>query len=171
MVEAPTAKPRLLIARTALALGTSAATQAGRNETGGVLIGFRAATDVYVTHLLVVLADTATGTRYVTSADARDTALVAFLAKHPDDTIGYVGTWHSHPGASKASRTDKRTLRTEAVDAPDLVGMLTLLKTRPGWQADGHIAHHHRTMEHRRTLRILRRDPWVTPAEIVEVDA
>ena len=168
--DAPTAKPRLLIARTALARATTAASTAGRNEIGGVLVGFRAAADVYVTHTLVVQADNANRTRYVSTAEARDAALAEFRHKHSDDTIGYVGTWHSHLGASKASPTDKRTLRAEAADAPDLVAMLIVLKTRSGWRADAYVGHHHRSMEHRRTFRILRRDPWVTPTPVIEVD-
>lgn len=162
--------PRLLIARTALARATAAATAAGRNETGGVLIGFRAASDVYVTNALVVPADTATGTRYVSTEASRDAALARFRQKHPDDRLGYVGTWHSHLGTFKASPTDKRTLRSEAADAPDLVAMLIVMETRRGWRTDAYIGHHHRSLEHRRMCRILRRDPWVTPAPVIEVD-
>lgn len=168
--HAPGTKPRLLIARTALARATAAATTAGPAETGGVLIGFRAASDVYVTNALVVPSDTATGTRYVSREASRDAALSRFREKHPDDRLGYVGTWHSHLGTSKASPTDKRTLRSEAADAPDLVAMLIVMKTRRGWRTDAYIGHHHRSMEHRRMFRILRRDPWVTPVPLIEVD-
>lgn len=168
--HAPGARPRLLIARSALAQATAAATTAGRTETGGVLIGFRAGSDVYVTNALVVPADTATGTRYVSTEASRDAALARFREKHPDDRIGYVGTWHSHLGTSKSSPTDKRTLRSEAADAPDLVAMLIVLKTRRGWRTDAYIGHHHRTMEHRRMFRILRRDPCVKPAPVIEVE-
>ncbi len=168
--HSPGTKPRLLIARTALARATTAATTAGRTETGGVLIGFRAASDVYVTNALVVPADAASGTRYVSTEASRDAALARFREKHPDDRLGYVGTWHSHLGTSKASSTDKRSLRSEAADAPDLVAMLILMETGRGWGTDAYIGHHHRSMEHRRTFRILRRDPWVTPAPVIEVD-
>jgi hypothetical protein len=165
----PGTRPRLLIARTALARATAAATTADRTETGGVLVGFRAASDVYVTDALVVGTDTATGTRYVSTEASRNAALARFREKHPDNRIGYVGTWHSHLGTSKASPTDKRTLRSEAADAPDLVAMLIVMKTQRGWQTDAYIGHHQRTMEHRRMFRIFRRDPWVTPAPVVEV--
>ncbi len=169
--HAPGTRPRLLIARTALAQATAAIKAAGRTETGGVLIGFRAASDVYVTDALVVPADTATGTRYVSTEASRGAALARFRERHPDDRLGYVGTWHSHLGTSRASPTDKRTLRSEAADAPDLVAMLIVMDTPCGWRTDAFIGHHHRSMEHRRMVRILRRDPWVTPAPVIAVDA
>jgi proteasome lid subunit RPN8/RPN11 len=165
------ARPRLLVARSALAQATDAAAAAGRTETGGVLLGFRAGSDVWVTDALVVPADVATGTRYVSTETARDAAIARFQQKHPHDKIGYVGTWHSHPGASRASPIDKRTLRSEAADAPDLVAMLIVLRSRRGWQTEAYIGHHHRTMEYRRRHRIIRRDPWITPARVISVDS
>lgn len=167
----PGGRPRLLVAQTALTRATDAATAAGPTESGGVLIGFRADQDVYVTDAVIVPAESAAGTRYVSTAAERDAAVAQFQRRHPDPRIGYVGTWHSHPGAARASPTDKRTLRSEATEAPDLVAMLVLMNSRRGWQTDAYIGHHHRLYEYRRARRILRRDPWVTPASVVLVDS
>lgn len=135
-----------------------------------MLLGFRSGADVYVTDAIEVEGEIATNMRYVSMEDARDAAIGAFLERvGSDHPVGYVGTWHSHPGSSKASPTDKRTLRTEAANAPDLVVMVVLFQTRAGWYPDGFVAHHHKTMEYRRSHRLLRRDPWVTPALVVAV--
>lgn len=167
----PGERQRLLVAQSALTRVTEAATAARRTESGGVLIGFRADANVYVTDAIVVPAASATGTRYVSTAAERDAAIARFQERRPDPRIGYVGTWHSHPEASRASPTDKRTLRSEAADAPDLVAMLILMNSRRGWQTDAYIGHHTRSYEYRRARRILRRDPWVTPASVIVIDS
>ena len=152
----------------ALRHATSCAGSAEPRETGGVLLGFRSGRDVYVTDVVEVRGEVATNNRYVSTENDRNDAIASFLGRagneHP---VGYVGTWHSHPGNTKASPIDKRTLRAEAVDAPDLVAMVVLFASGEGWCPDGYVAHHHRTMEHRRRHRFLRRDPWVTPAVVV----
>lgn len=166
----PTGRPRLLIAAPALRRAITAAIAASPREAGGVLLGFRSGSDVCITNLLEVAAAVATHTRYASEEADRNAAIEQFTAKQVrDEQIGYVGTWHCHPGASKASPRDRRTLREEAATASDLVGMLVLYRTRRGWQHDGYVGHHHKTLEHRRRHRILRHEPWVTPAEVVEI--
>jgi hypothetical protein len=163
-------RSRILLARSALQRATEAAQRAESVETGGVLMGFRSGNDVCATHLLVVPASFATATRYASDEAARNAAINAFETGHsPDARVGYVGTWHSHLGASKASPTDRRTLRDEARHAPDLVAMLVILPARGGGgdsQLDGHIGHHEKILEYRRGHRVFRHDPWVTPVEI-----
>lgn len=169
--ESPDPRPRLVVARTTLTRAVTAATCAGQKETGGVLVGFRADADVYVTDAIVVPADVATRVRYVTSEANREAALATFRAQHPHEDIGYVGTWHSHLAWSRASPTDLRTLRSEAADAPDLVAMLIVTKSRRGWRSVAYIGHRERTFEHRRGHRALRNAPWSTPVEVVIVDS
>jgi integrative and conjugative element protein (TIGR02256 family) len=165
----PGPRPRLLVAAPALRRATTAGTNATPNETGGVLLGFRSGNDVCVTDLIEVAAAAVTHTRYASDETDRNAAIDAFLATSNDDRVGYVGTWHSHPGSSKASPRDRRTLRDEAAQAPDLVAMLILYRTQAGWRHHGYVGHHHKRLEHRRRYRILRHDPWVTPAAVVTV--
>ena len=168
-MSAETAPPRILLAEPAL-LAATAAANSSRRETGGVLLGFRAGNDVCVTDLVEVRAAAATATRYASTEADRNAAIASFQNTQPSESpIGYVGTWHSHLGTSKASPIDRRTLRTEATDAPDLIAMLLLLKTRGSWLPEGYVAHHIKMLEHRRTHRIFRREPWVTPAQVVMV--
>lgn len=167
----PAGRPRLLIAAPALRWAINAATSASPRETGGVLLGFRSGSDVCVTNLLEVPAAVATHTRYASDEADRNAAIEQFKATQvPDEQIGYVGTWHSHPGASKASPRDRRTLREEAATAPDLVSMLVVYRAHRRWQHDGYVGHHTKTLEHRRRYRMLRHEPWATPAEVIAVD-
>jgi integrative and conjugative element protein (TIGR02256 family) len=161
-------RSRVLLARPALKRATEAAELADPKETGGVLMGFRSGDDVCVTHLLEVPAVVATTTRYACDEAARNAAIKAFQAgPSPDPRVGYVGTWHSHPGTSRTSRTDHKTLRDEALHAPDLVAMLVVLRSRSGeWRLDGHIGHHEKVLEHRRGRRVFRHAPRVTPVDL-----
>lgn len=166
----PVQHPRILLSEPALKHTMACADRTGRHETGGVLLGFRSGSDVFVTDAVEVPAEIATSVRYVSTEEARNVAIASFLDRvGSDHPVGYVGTWHSHPGNSKASPTDKRTLRAEAADAPDLVVMLVLFLGGERWRLDGFVAHHHKTLEYRRPHRLLRRDPWVTPASVVPI--
>ncbi len=97
-------------------------------------------------------------------------AIATFISERPVCAPRFLGV--ASKGSAEVLRKHNpfRTLRCEAVDSADLVAMPIVIETRRGWQTDAYIGHHHRTMEHRRTARILRCSSWVAPAPVIEVD-
>jgi proteasome lid subunit RPN8/RPN11 len=167
-VKSRIGESRIFLARASLERGTRAAASADPRETGGVLLGFRGGDDVYVTDLLPVRATVASRTRFVSSQVDRDAAIESYQSHLPGDSVvGYVGTWHSHVADSAASGIDRRTFHAEAARAPDLVAMVILRKADESWCVDGLVGHHERRLDFRRMPRVRRRQPWVTPAQVV----
>jgi proteasome lid subunit RPN8/RPN11 len=125
---------KLIIARSALAAAEQAAASRIPRETGGILIGFRAADDVYVADVLEVADDQSTGCRFVLREDSREEALARYRHEAPPECpFGYVGGWHSHPAQALASSRDMKTLHQEAKTAQDLVAMMILMRApNPG---------------------------------------
>jgi integrative and conjugative element protein (TIGR02256 family) len=94
---------------------TDAAKSAVPRETGGLLLGYFDNAEVVVQAAVEVIDPDATAISYtrqqVRAQNALDDAL-----KSADDELGYVGDWHSHPGAAFASRQDRRELRRAAAE-------------------------------------------------------
>jgi len=86
---------------------------AGKNETGGLLIGFahKKRRTIYVTRLLPPSPDSA-GSPYAFRRGVQDYPEMLDRIHHlTGNMLGYVGEWHTHPkGAPKASATDLAAL-------------------------------------------------------------
>jgi proteasome lid subunit RPN8/RPN11 len=137
---------RLVIAKSALAAAERAASSRLPRETGGILLGVRADSDVYVADVVEVADDQSTGSRFVLREAAREEALARYRSYVPPDCpFGYVGTWHSHPVLAAGSSRDTRTLRHEAKTAQDLVAMLILMSASDGvWLVEGAVGYRKR---------------------------
>jgi hypothetical protein len=120
-------------------------------ETGGILIGVRVGSDVYVADVSEVADDQSTGRRFVLREAAREEALARYRFDVPVDCLfGYVGTWHSHPALTAGSSRDIKTLRYEAKDCHDLVAMMILMRAADGvWLVDGAVGHRKQVIAHR----------------------
>lgn len=94
-------------------------------ETGGILLGYREADNLVVTHALVVDGNGATKDRYVRDDVRANERLAEFLSdRAEDDPIGYVGEWHSHPAPSGPSAIDRSAMRAAAKAADGPVALL-----------------------------------------------
>jgi proteasome lid subunit RPN8/RPN11 len=138
----------LVIAKSALAAAERTASSRLPKETGGILLGVRAGSDVYVADVVEVADDQSTGSRFVLREAAREEALARYRSDVPADCpFGYVGTWHSHPALAAGSSRDTRTLRHEARTAQDLVAMLILLSAPDDvWLAEGAVGYRKRVI-------------------------
>lgn len=84
-------------------------------ETGGILIGYYESHTIVVTHALTIGSDHASTNHYVRDDVKANHLLKGFLTdRAPDDPIGYVGEWHSHPAPAGPSSLDISALRTIA---------------------------------------------------------
>ena len=141
----------LVVAKLALAAAERAAASRLPNETGGILLGVRVGSDVYVADVTEVADDLSTGSRFVLRHAAREEALARYRsAVPPDCPFGYVGSWHSHPVLAVGSSRDTRTLCQEAKTAQDLVAMLILMRAPDGtWLAEGAVGYRKPVNAHR----------------------
>lgn len=94
-------------------------------ETGGILLGFRAAEGVVVTRALVVHDARSTGHDYLRDETQARAALATARTITPP-VVGYVGEWHTHPAAQPPSRMDIATLVEVASSHADVVVLLVL---------------------------------------------
>lgn len=84
-------------------------------ETGGILLGYREDRCIVVTYVLAVPAMSASPTRYIRDDVRANEQLRRYLAtRDPDDPIGYVGEWHSHPCPCGPSSIDIEAICTTA---------------------------------------------------------
>jgi proteasome lid subunit RPN8/RPN11 len=158
----------LVIAKPTLAAAERTASSRLPRETGGILLGVRADSDVYVADVVEVADDQSTGSRFVLREAAREEALARYLSDVPPDCpIGYVGTWHSHPALAAGSSQDTRTLRHEAKTAQDLVAMLILMSAPNGvWLVEGAVGYHKRVIA-RHAGRGQAKRPLVAKADVI----
>ena len=140
-----------MIAELALAAAERTASSRLPRETGGILLGVRADSDVYVADVAEVADDMSTGSRFVLREAPREQALARYRsAVPPDCPFGYVGSWHSHPALAAGSSRDAKTLRQEAKAAKDLLAMLILMRAPEGtWLAEGAVGYRKRVSAHR----------------------
>lgn len=159
---------KLIITRSALVAAEQAAYSRIPRETGGILIGFRSASDVYITDVVEVADDHSTGCRFVLREESREKALTRYLREAPPECpFGYVGSWHSHPAQVGASSRDMKTLRQEARSAPDLVAMMVLMQaSNSAWVVEGAIGYPRRAIA-RRANRRPRLRPLVARASLI----
>ncbi len=100
-----------------------------RTETGGILVGHREDGILVVTHALIVPAPIPAGDRYVRLDEPAGLLLRDFLDQREEsDPAGYVGEWHSHPGASGPSAIDRRVIHDLTLAVGD---GLALIVVRP----------------------------------------
>jgi hypothetical protein len=157
-----------VIAKPALAAAEREASSRLPNETGGILLGVRVGSDVYVADVAEVADDLSTGSRYVLREAAREEALARYRSDVPPDCpFGYVGTWHSHPALTAGSSRDTRTLRHEAKTAQDLVAMLILMSAPDGvWLVEGAVGYRKRVIARHAGRRQAWR-PLVAKADVI----
>lgn len=111
----------------------TAAAAALPDEAGGILVGWLDHDGLHVTAAHVVADPRAGRTWYVRRAAAAQEVLDRALASEPAGSpVGYVGEWHSHPGASGPSRQDLRTMRSFSADVGHRLA-LVVLRYDGGW--------------------------------------
>lgn len=94
-------------------------------EIGGILLGYQENDTIVATHALVVEVQGATTNRYVRDDIRADKLLQEFLAQRADDdSIGYVGEWHSHPSPSGPSNVDHSAMRATAKISSNPIALL-----------------------------------------------
>ena len=108
----------------------NAAKSSPRTETGGILIGYKYDQDVMVTHAIEVPPSHPRFDRYVRSSSQAEIFLERFLdAREPDDPAGYVGEWHSHPGAPGPSAMDRGAIRELATSVRGPVALVIVRRS------------------------------------------
>lgn len=117
--------PVVTIGSTALASMHEAGTSGLPRETGGILLGFRAADAVVVTRALVVHDTRSTDHHYVRNEVHAKLALATARTLSPP-VIGYVGEWHTHPADQPPSSTDVATITDVASGHTDTVALLVV---------------------------------------------
>lgn len=133
---------RLLIAGDAMSEMREFAEDSLPNECGGLLIGFRLEDNVHVEHVVHVPPARASPTRLLLSKRTRERELHRVLRRLPDDSpLGYVGTWHSHPGPAGPSVLDRTTAWVEGTRASDLIAQMVVRRLPTGWVPAALIAH------------------------------
>lgn len=99
-------------ARDALKVAARASSQ---REHGGILIGYRDSHGITVDDIIEVADTAATRTRYLRRENPAQRALTAYLDRPGlEQTLGYVGEWHTHPAPSPPSSTDHHAMRIMA---------------------------------------------------------
>ena len=90
---------------------TLASQQEGR-ETGGILLGWRHTTGVFVSRFVEVADQYATRTGYLRRHALAASYLEKIFGELPvGSPIGYVGEWHTHPKRARPSWTDRTELK------------------------------------------------------------
>jgi len=118
-------RDQLLIDLRAWDAATGAADVDPMCETGGVLLGWRHDTGVYVSDILVVPDSRAKHTFYRRRHKPATRLLGAALADLPDGSpIGYVGEWHTHPAPTGPSWIDRREIRRISKRTKEAIGLL-----------------------------------------------
>ena len=98
--------------------------QSGR-ETGGILLGWRHSTGVYVCDVVEVPDRRASGTQYLRRHRLASEFLDRFLDTCPARSpVGYVGEWHTHPAPQGPSRSDRRQLKQLSQHLHDHVALV-----------------------------------------------
>jgi len=99
-------------------------------ETGGILLGYREGSTIVVTHALMVAGQGASTVKYIRDDVRANSLLDAFLdERDPDDPVGYIGEWHSHPAPQGPSPIDIAAIRATAKTSE---GPIALLVHAPG---------------------------------------
>jgi integrative and conjugative element protein (TIGR02256 family) len=95
------------------------------SEVGGILLGYREDNRIVVADVLTVQQPGASTHRYVRDDVAANQQLRRWLSyREPDDPVGYVGEWHSHPAPVGPSRRDIASIRATARAAHDAIALL-----------------------------------------------
>lgn len=90
-----------------------AARASSEQEHGGILIGYRDTDGITIDDIIEVTDTTATRTRYLRRESPARQALAAYLDRPGlEQTLGYVGEWHTHPAPAPPSFTDRQAMRT-----------------------------------------------------------
>ena len=101
-----------------------ASLQAGR-ETGGILLGWRHSTGIYVCDAIEVPDRRASRDQYMRRHSLASESLNRFLdtltARSP---VGYVGEWHTHPAPQGPSRTDRKQLKSISQHLHDDIALI-----------------------------------------------
>jgi len=118
-------RPEIVVAEAVLASMTDAGLAALPLETGGVLAGFRAGDQIFVTRAFTLTDAASTRRSYIRREAGAQTWLTDVLAAGPP-VVGYVGEWHTHPADEPPSPTDRSSLRDAARASRDLVALLVL---------------------------------------------
>lgn len=138
--------PHIEVALTANADLRAAVRAALPNETGGILLGWRTASGLFVGQAAEVPDPDATTHRYERNFASAKEMLQAALANQPSDSLlGYVGEWHSHPAPVAASNADLRWIRHLARDLGGPIALVIASLTADTWRLSGTLAGRFRT--------------------------
>lgn len=92
-----------------------AARASSTREHGGILIGYRETHGITIDDIIEVTDISATRTSYLRRENPARRVLAAYLDRPGlEQTLGYVGEWHTHPAPVPPSPTDHHAMRTMA---------------------------------------------------------
>lgn len=133
--------PRLLVAADAWETVRDVSERALPREAGGILVGFRMASDVVVDRAVEVPDPDADRHGYVRRQAQAQRALDAVLDAEPRSSLlGWVGDFHSHPADHPPSSQDLRSLRRSARADGQVLAMLVAVHQEGGWRPFGCIS-------------------------------
>lgn len=126
---------RVVATEAVIAVIRETAERALPRETGGILLGHRAATELVVAEVLEVPDSEATSNRYTRDRQQGQALLDARLATEAEGSLlGYVGDWHSHTRAADASDQDLGTLGANSIADGDCLAVIITIRVAEGWQ-------------------------------------
>lgn len=107
---------------------TDAASEQSELETGGILLGWRHRSGIYVCDAMEVPDRKASRAQYVRLHSSASEFLGRFLDTLPAESpIGYVGEWHTHPAPQGPSRTDRRQLKRISQHLHDDIALIVAM--------------------------------------------
>jgi len=105
---------------------TAMALDARPRETGGLLLGWREDRVVVVVDALSLPGSLVDGSNFMFSQDVANATLAAYRADSNRPSVGYVGSWHSHPRMLGPSPRDFRTYANVARGTPEALAFIVV---------------------------------------------
>lgn len=102
-----------------------------QRETGGILLGFRDDEDIQVEAALTVKDSWATRSSYRRRQKKTQRQLDEYLEHCQDQTIGYVGEWHTHTAPQPPSETDRATMARFSAASSDAIALVVVARDEP----------------------------------------
>lgn len=112
------------------------------NETGGILIGARSAQRIWILTALEIPTPIPRPSRYTLRVDNANPVLWDYLVENQlPPEVGYVGTWHTHPGSIGPSARDLASARQDSAAQQQPVALVVLSHIGgQDWKTHGVIA-------------------------------
>ena len=134
---------RILVDLSAWRNAVAVASKQQEVETGGILLGCRHSTDIYVSEFVEVPDRTSTRSSYVRRETVAAELLEGRIGAHQEGSLdGYVGEWHTHPERQGPSRTDRSEIKKISKHSCDEIALIVVVydPCASQWEPAGYCA-------------------------------